>query len=67
MYFRWRIRIYKGVFRGSCLVRWLCDVGLAKDSAEAVIYGQHLLEGRLIAHINEAYHFHDSPLLYRFI
>ncbi|XP_077290669.1 integral membrane protein GPR155 homolog anchor [Arctopsyche grandis] len=64
---RWRMKTYRNVFRGSCLVRWLCGVGLARDSAEAITYGKHLLEGRLIAHINNAHHFHDSPLLYSFI
>ncbi|KOB78105.1 Integral membrane protein, partial [Operophtera brumata] len=89
----WRMRTYRNVFRGSCLVRWLiscglakdeqeavhrvyCAVllprplliscGLAKDEQEAVQYGKHLLAGRLIAHVNNAHHFLDSPLLYTF-
>lgn len=64
---RWRMKTYHNVFRGSCLVRWLVGVGLARDDIEAVTYGRHLLEGRLIAHINKAHHFMDSPLLYTFI
>ncbi|XP_060802444.1 lysosomal cholesterol signaling protein [Amyelois transitella] len=63
---RWRMRTYRGVFRGSCLVRWLISCGLAKDEAEAVTYGRHLLDGRLIAHVNNAHHFTNSPLLYTF-
>lgn len=63
---RWRMRTYRNVFRGSCLVRWLLNCGLAKDEAEAVQYGRHLLEGRLIAHVNNAHHFTDSSLLYTF-
>ncbi|KAL0872024.1 hypothetical protein ABMA27_004461 [Loxostege sticticalis] len=63
---RWRMRTYKGVFRGSCLVRWLISCGLAKDESEAVQYGRHLLDGRLIAHVNNAHHFTNSPLLYAF-
>ncbi|XP_026731598.1 integral membrane protein GPR155 [Trichoplusia ni] len=63
---RWRMRTYRGVFRGSCMVRWLINCGLAKDEHEAVQYGTHLLDGRLIAHINNAHHFSNSPLLYTF-
>ncbi|KAJ0178353.1 hypothetical protein K1T71_006176 [Dendrolimus kikuchii] len=63
---RWRMRTYRGVFRGSCLVRWLIGCGLAKDEREAVAYGRHLLDGRLIAHVNDAHHFTNSPLLYTF-
>ncbi|XP_013172456.1 PREDICTED: integral membrane protein GPR155 isoform X2 [Papilio xuthus] len=63
---RWRMRTYRGVFRGSCLVRWLVSSGLATDDFEAVTYGRHLLEGRLISHVNNTYHFTNSPLLYRF-
>ncbi|XP_073947266.1 integral membrane protein GPR155 homolog anchor isoform X2 [Choristoneura fumiferana] len=63
---RWRMRTYRNVFRGSCLVRWLISCGLAKDEAEAVTYGKHLLDGRLISHVNNAHHFSNSPLLYTF-
>lgn len=63
---RWRMRSYRGVFRGSCLVRWLIGCGLARDAHDAVQYGRHLLDGRLIAHINNGHHFTNSPLLYTF-
>ncbi|KAH9637151.1 hypothetical protein HF086_016173 [Spodoptera exigua] len=63
---RWRMRTYRSVFRGSCLVRWLINCGLAKDEHEAVQYGRHLLDGRLISHVNNAHHFSNSPLLYTF-
>ncbi|XP_045495860.1 integral membrane protein GPR155 isoform X2 [Colias croceus] len=63
---RWRMRTYRGVFRGSCLVRWLISCGLATDEQHAVTYGRHLLDGRLISHINNAHHFTNSPLLYTF-
>ncbi|CAK1556192.1 unnamed protein product [Leptosia nina] len=63
---RWRMRTYHGVFRGSCLVRWLVSTGLASDEQHAVTYGRHLLDGRLISHINRAHHFTNSPLLYTF-
>jgi hypothetical protein len=60
------MRTYRGVFRGSCLVRWLVGCGLAKDEQEATQYGRHLLDGRLIAHVNNAHHFANAPLLYTF-
>ncbi|KAJ2944304.1 hypothetical protein O0L34_g18290 [Tuta absoluta] len=63
---RWRMRVYPGVFRGSCLAAWLQSCGLAKDAREAELYGRHLLDGRLIAHINNKHHFSNSPLLYTF-
>ncbi|CAH2091241.1 unnamed protein product [Euphydryas editha] len=64
---RWRMRTYRRVFRGSCLVRWLVRCGLAADEREAVAYARHLLDGRLIAHVHRRHHFADSPLLYTFI
>ncbi|XP_041986213.1 integral membrane protein GPR155 [Aricia agestis] len=64
---RWRVRTYRGVFRGSCLVKWLVRAGLAADNAAATAYARHLLDGRLIAHVNNAHHFADSPLLYTFL
>nr|XP_034831203.1 integral membrane protein GPR155 isoform X2 [Maniola hyperantus] len=63
---RWRMRTYRNVFRGSCLVRWLIQCGLAADEQEAVHYARHLLDGRLIAHIHNQHHFTNSPLLYTF-
>ncbi|XP_013140248.1 PREDICTED: integral membrane protein GPR155 [Papilio polytes] len=63
---RWRMRTHRGVFRGSCLVSWLVSSGLAADQFDAVTYGRHLLDGRLISHLNNTYHFTNSPLLYRF-
>ncbi|XP_050352067.1 integral membrane protein GPR155 isoform X2 [Nymphalis io] len=63
---RWRMRTYRNVFRGSCLVRWLIQCGLANDEHEAVTYARHLLDGRLIAHVNNAHHFTNSTLLYTF-
>ncbi|XP_039755608.1 integral membrane protein GPR155 isoform X2 [Pararge aegeria] len=63
---RLRMRTYRNVFRGSSLVSWLIQCGLAADKPEAVQYGRHLLDGRLIAHIHNKHHFKDSPLLYTF-
>nr|XP_032520391.1 integral membrane protein GPR155 isoform X1 [Danaus plexippus plexippus] len=63
---RWRMRTYRNVFRGSCLVRWLMECGLASDEHEAVQYARHLLDGRLIQHVHNKHHFTNSPLLYMF-
>ncbi|XP_026762857.1 integral membrane protein GPR155 isoform X2 [Galleria mellonella] len=63
---RWRMRTYRNAFRGACLVRWLQHCGLARDERDAVVYGRHLLDARLIAHVNNAHHFTNSDLLYTF-
>lgn len=63
---RWRIKIYKKVFYGSDFVDWLMEVGLAKDRIEAANYARHLVDGRVLKHINNVYHFYDKNLLYTF-
>jgi hypothetical protein len=64
--FRWRIKTYRKVFYGSTFVDWLIEVGLAQDRAGAVRYGRKLVEGRILRHINNVYHFDDKNLLYTF-
>ncbi|KAI4454822.1 dep domain protein [Holotrichia oblita] len=61
---RWRIKIYKKVFSGSKFVDWLIEVGLARDRIEAVNYARHLIEGKVLRHINSVHHFYDRNLLY---
>lgn len=63
---RWRIKIYKKVFYGNRFVDWLIEVGLAKDRVEAAQYARYLIDGRVLRHINNVYHFHDKNLLYTF-
>ncbi|KAK5638085.1 hypothetical protein RI129_012380 [Pyrocoelia pectoralis] len=63
---RWRIKVYKNVFSGRKFADWLIEVGLARDRTEAVNYARHLIEGRVLKHINGVYHFHDRNLLYKF-
>lgn len=63
---RWRIKVYKKVFYGTTFVDWLMEVGLAKDRMEAIVYGQHLVDGRVLRHINNVYNFKDKNLLYTF-
>ncbi|XP_016977975.1 integral membrane protein GPR155 isoform X2 [Drosophila rhopaloa] len=63
---RWRIRVYRKVFYGTEFVSWLIEVGLSKDRMEAVHYARHLVDGRVLRHINNVYHFEDKLLLYNF-
>lgn len=63
---RWRIKVYKKVFYGNVFVDWLIEVGLAKDRSDATHYARRLIDGRLLRHINNVYHFHDRNLLYTF-
>ncbi|CAH1118670.1 unnamed protein product [Phaedon cochleariae] len=64
---RWRLRTYKEVFSGEKFVDWLIEVGLARDRVEAVNYARHLIEGKVLRHINSVYHFYDRNLLYTFV
>lgn len=64
---RWRFTTYRHVFTGTQFIDWLIDVGLARDRVEAVNYGRHLIEGKVLKHINGVYHFYDRNLLYSFV
>jgi hypothetical protein len=64
---RWRIKVYRKVFTGHKFVDWLIEVGLARDRGEAVNYARHLIEGKVLKHINGVYHFYDRNLLYSFV
>lgn len=63
---RRRLKTYRRVFLGTELINWLILVGLAHDRLEALRYGRHLVDGRLIRHIKSEYHFHDQPYFYTF-
>ncbi|XP_021950434.1 integral membrane protein GPR155 isoform X2 [Folsomia candida] len=63
---RWRMEEYWQVFCGNELVDWLLMVGLARDRIEAIKYGKHLLNGRVIRHIKNLHPFHDQPFFYTF-
>ncbi|CAG9770867.1 unnamed protein product [Ceutorhynchus assimilis] len=64
---RWRFKTYRHVFTGTQFIDWLIEVGLARDRIEAVNYGRHLIEGKVLRHINSVYHFYDRNLLYTFV
>lgn len=63
---RVRLTLHKDCFKGKSLVTWLQEKRLAKDTAEAVQYASHLLEGRVIRHVENRHHFVNSNLLYTF-
>lgn len=63
---RWRIHVYKKCFYGGAFVDWLLEVGLAKDRLGAVNFARHLVDGRVLRHINNVYQFYDRNLLYTF-
>ncbi|XP_022903985.2 lysosomal cholesterol signaling protein [Onthophagus taurus] len=63
---RWRLKVYRKVFSGARFVDWLLEYGLARDRGEAVNYARHLVEGKVLRHINGVYHFYDRNLLYTF-
>lgn len=51
---------------GSALVDWLLGAGLARDRIQACQYAIHLLDGRVIRHVENLHHFHDRAMLYTF-
>lgn len=63
---RRRLKTYRKVFLGKDFVDWLIMVGLAHDRSEALRYGRHLVDGRVMRHIRNEYHFHDQPFFYTF-
>lgn len=51
--------VLKGVFYGSDFVDWLLDVGLSQSRQDAVIYGRHLVTGRVMRHTENYLDFYD--------
>lgn len=64
---RFLFKQYRAVFCGNDLVSWMVARGLAQSRETAVTYGQNLLEGRVIAHVEEEHYFHDESFFYRFL
>ena len=61
-----RLTTHHAVFRGAELVDWLLEVGLVKDRNEGVVYGKHLVRGRVIRHIDNYLDFYDDCFVYTF-
>lgn len=57
---RWKLIQYKQSFSGSQLVDWIMDNDISQDRERAVEYAQHLVQGRVIRHIQGTYAFQDS-------
>lgn len=63
---RWQLKEYTNVFCGNEMVDWLLLMGLASDRAHAVKYGQGLMDGGIISHVEGRKDFHDQPYFYSF-
>ncbi|BES87563.1 Membrane transport protein [Nesidiocoris tenuis] len=65
---RRRLKLWDFVacFTGEDLVSWLLSQGLVKDRDEGVVYGSHLLTGRVLRHINNTQYFTDDVALFVF-
>uniref|UniRef100_A0A8D8LZ05 Integral membrane protein GPR155 n=1 Tax=Cacopsylla melanoneura TaxID=428564 RepID=A0A8D8LZ05_9HEMI len=65
---RWKLLLYKQSFTGDQLVSWLLSHDIASDRVRALEYAQHLVQGRVLRHIQGTYAFQDSPhKLYTFV
>lgn len=63
---RWQLKEYRDVFCGNEMVDWLLLMGLARDRSQAEKYGQGLLDGGIINHVDGRKDFHDQPYFYSF-
>jgi Domain found in Dishevelled, Egl-10, and Pleckstrin (DEP) len=63
---KWHLKHYTNVFCGNELVDWLLLMGLSSDRSQAERYGQHLLKGDVICHVDGRKGFHDQPYFYAF-
>ena len=64
--YRWHLKEYRNVFCGSEMVDWLLLMGLASDRSQAEKYGQRLLDGGVITHVEGRRDFHDHKYFYSF-
>lgn len=55
------------LFSGKQFVNYLIIFGLTQSREEAEHYGQQLLLGRIIEHVNKKYNFHDNRCIYKFV
>ena len=63
---RWHLKEYRNVFCGNEMVDWLLLMGLARDRNQAEKYGQGLLDGGIINHVDGRKDFHDQSYFYSF-
>jgi len=59
-------KVHRAVFKGPDLVTWLVDVGLVSDRSSGVTYARHLLNGRVIRHVDNNVDFYDDKFIYTF-
>ncbi|XP_046451325.1 integral membrane protein GPR155-like isoform X2 [Daphnia pulex] len=63
---KWQLKEYRNVFCGNEMVDWLLLMGLARDRSQAEKYGQGLLDGGIINHVDGRKDFHDQSYFYSF-
>nr|CAH0112507.1 unnamed protein product [Daphnia galeata] len=63
---KWHLKEYRNVFCGNEMVDWLLLMGLARDRNQAEKYGQGLLDGGIINHVDGRKDFHDQSYFYSF-
>lgn len=63
---KYHLRTYKQCFIGNKTVDTLVANGAARDRAEAVEIGNHMMELGVIQHVTKGHTFEDKPLFYRF-
>ena len=63
----WHLKEFSNVFCGNEMVEWLMLMGLARDRSHAEKYGQGLLDGGIICHVDGRKDFHDQPYFYSFL
>ncbi|RZF48340.1 hypothetical protein LSTR_LSTR010303 [Laodelphax striatellus] len=59
----WVMKDYRQTFTGRDLVTWLVTNDVVQDRAEAVQYGNRLLAGRVIKHLNGNQLYSDDPTI----
>ena len=60
------LKVHRAVFKGPELVTWLVDVGLVNDRNSGVTYARHLINGRVIRHVDNNVDFYDDKFIYTF-
>ncbi|XP_014779398.1 integral membrane protein GPR155 isoform X1 [Octopus bimaculoides] len=63
---RYNLKVYRAVFPGKVLCKWLVDAGLAGDSSEAIEYAVKLLQGNEIKSVNKKKTYFSTMHLYSF-
>merc|ERR1712232_150792 len=63
---RYRLKTYKNVVVGNEMVRWLINVGEAKNVQDAIDIGNRFIDFDYMHHVADDHRFKNEPLFYRF-